>query len=286
VTSKTSAFVAASALLLVAGLTGCGSDDGGTVATSGATRSTPTSASASATGQTGAALFASMTAAMAQAKSATMTFSSSVAGQQIHGSGGFRFATGDVAADVAVAVPGQGTVRVILLPKAFYLRLPASAGLPPGKPWLKVGTTRASGSDPLAAAFGPLVEALKASFDPQSNLGLLTATTSVTATGTDRVEGVPTTKYTAVVDLAKAAEVAKGPLADQYRTMVGSGVTKLDYSIWVDHEDLPRQFSTVLPTAQGKVTASGTYRDWGTPVHIAAPPASQVASGAYRPLAH
>jgi hypothetical protein len=267
-TRRTSALVAASGLLLVAGLAGCGSSDGGTVAT----RSTSPSAPAS-TGPTGQAVFASMTTAMAEARTATVAFSSSVAGRRIEGSGGFRFATTDVAAAMTVTVPGLGKVQVILLPQAFYLRLPASTGLPTGKPWMKISTD-ATGNDRGSAAFGPLMDQLRQSFDPQSNLGILQATTGLKAAGTERVDGVPTTKYTATVDLAKAG--------DQYRALVGQGVTTLDYSIWVDRDDLPRKFSTVVPTPQGDVTASGTYRDWGRPVHIAAPPAGQVASGPAR----
>jgi hypothetical protein len=270
-TRSASALVAAAGLLLVAGLVGCGSSDGGTVATRSTSPSAP--ASTGATGPTGQAVFASMTTAMAKARTATVAFSSSVAGQRIEGTGGFRFAATDVAAAMTVTVPGLGKVRVILLPQAFYLRLPASAGLSSGKPWLKISTDAAR-NDPGSAAFGPLMDQLRQSFDPQGNLGILEATTNLKAAGTERVDGVPTTKYTATVDLAEAG--------DQYRALVGQGVTKLDYSIWVDRDDLPRKFSTVVPTPQGDVTASGTYRDWGKPVHIAAPPAGQVASGPAR----
>jgi hypothetical protein len=72
--------------------------------------------------------------------------------------------------------------------------------------------------------------------------------------------------------------VSTGVLADQYRAMVTQGVKTLNYSIWVDDDTLPRKFSTVVPTKQGDVTASGTYRDWGKPVSIKAPPKSQLTS--------
>jgi hypothetical protein len=160
-----------------------------------------------------------------------------------------------------------------MLPTDFYLKLPAGAGVPAGK-WVRV--TAAGANDPLSRTFGPLVQQLQQSFDPASNLGVLKATTTIAPAGKEAVDGVPTTKYTATVDLAKAASVSTRTLAQQYSTLVQNGVKTLRYSIWVDHDQLPRRFATVVPTPQGNVTATGTYRDWGKPVTVAAPPAGQV----------
>jgi hypothetical protein len=267
---------AAAALLLVGGLTACGSSDA-TVAAKTTSRTSP-SPSTVAASRTRPALFASMTTAMAKAKTATVSFTSKISGQQVQGHGGFRFSTTDVAADMSVVLPGLGQGRVILLPRAFYLRLGEGAGLTTtGRPWLEIKTD-GKGGNPLVTSLAPVLGQLRAAFDPQSNLGMLRAATTVKKAGAEQVDGVSTTKYTATVDLAKAARVASGPLADRYRAMVSSGVRTLNYSLWVGRDNLPRKFATVVPTAQGDVSASGTYRNWGKRLVIKAPPAGQIAA--------
>jgi hypothetical protein len=271
--------VAAAALLLVGGLAACGSSDGDNVAAkTKATSSTSTSAPAVDKSPTGQALFASMTTAMAKAKTAKVSFSSKVADQQIGGQGAFRFSGETFAADLSVVLPGMGKARLILLPTALYLKLPTTAGLPAGKPWLEIRTDGKGEKNPLATTLSPLMDQLKQGFDPKTNFGILQATTTVKAAGTEVIDGVKTTKYTSTIDLAKAAGIAKGPLADQYRTLVSSGVKSMDYSIWVDGDNLPRKFSTVVPTTKGSVTATGTYRDWGKPITVKAPPRRQIAT--------
>jgi hypothetical protein len=267
---------AAAALLLVGGLVACGSPDGTTAGAKATSRTSP-SPSAVAASTTGPALFTSMTTAMARAKTATVSFTSKISGQQLRGHGAFRFTKTNFAADMSVALPGLGNGRVILLPKAFYLRLADGAGLTTGKPWLEIKTD-GRGDNPLATSLGPVLDQLRQAFDPQSDLGMLAAATTVKRAGTEQIDGVRATKYTATVDLAKAAQVAKGALADRYRAMVSSGVKTLDYSLWVGRDNLPRRFVTVVPTAQGDVSASGTYRDWGKALVIKAPPASQIAA--------
>lgn len=272
---------ALSALLLVGSLAACGSADPKTAPAGSTATATGSGASSTPPAEpvalSGSQLFASMTQAMAAKKTAAVHFESSFGTQTVSGGGAFRFAASDFAADMSVVLPGQGKVRAILLPGAFYLRLPAAAGLQAAKPWLEL-SAKGGGNDPFSKAFGPLMDQLKQSFDPQSSLGLLKATTTVEPAGTERVGGVETTKYVATVDLAKAAALAKGAVAQQYRTLLDSGVTTLQSSIWVDGQNLPRRFSTVVPSAQGDVTATGTYTDWGKPVTVKAPPRSQIAS--------
>ena len=110
--------------------------------------------------------------------------------------------------DYVLLIPGQGEISMVILPSAFYMQLPKSAGLPTGKKWLKID---GSGSDPASRAFGPLLDQMRQSFDPEANLQLLGAATSVEAAGTDEIDGVETTRYDATVDLAKAAKTIKGP---------------------------------------------------------------------------
>jgi hypothetical protein len=258
------------AALLVLGLAACGSSsDGGPTAAGSASRS----ASATPTAQTGSALFADMTKATAQAQSARTTFTTTVGRQAIRGSGSFRF--GDTpAADMTVTVPGQGKLRVVLVGRTGYLGLPKAAGLPAGKHFLKID---GKGDNPVDKLFGPILTQLQGSFDPGDNLSLLKGATTVTPAGTEQVDGVSTTKYTATVDLAKVAAQAEGPLAQQYKALSGAGVHTMHYTLWVDGQNLPRKFATSVPTKQATIAATGTYTDWGKPVTISAPKPSEVA---------
>ena len=267
------------ALLLVAGITACGSssDPTATGAKTGSSSGTSTSSSAADSGQGGSALFASMAAAMATAKTVSVGFTTVTAAQQTTGRGSLRFGKTDYAAEMSMALPSLGKVRVVVQPKVLYMRLPAAASLPAGRPWIKI---QASSNDPLSKALGPVMDKLQQSFDPGRNLRALTVIPKLTAAGTEALDGVQTRKYTATVDLSDAAAKATGPLAEQFRTLVAGGMTTMDYTLWVDGKNLPRKFQTVTATAHGKVTATVTYRDWGKPVTIKVPPARQIASSA------
>jgi hypothetical protein len=267
--------VPAAALALALGLSACGSSGGSTSASTGDEPAGQT--------QSASALFADMTHAMGKATSTKVTFESSGLTQSVTGSGTFRFGR-DLGADLSVTVAGQGNIRIVVLPDAFYLKLPSTAGLPGGKDWIKLTS---KGDDALSAAFGPMLDQLSQSFDPTGNAAVLKASTSVTRAGTATVDGVRTTKYTATVDLAKVAAAVGGGLATQYKALATSQTTSLDYAIWVGDDSLPRKFSTTIETPQGDVTAVGTYTDWGAPVTITAPRASEIAdsSGMAAPTA-
>jgi hypothetical protein len=263
------------AALLVVSLSACGSSsDGGTTAANGSDPSR--SASATPTAATGSALFARMSKATSHAESARTTFTSTVGQQGIRGSGSFRFGD-NPAADITVQYPGQGQLRVVLLGRTAYLGLPASVGLPAGKRWVKIDGT---GDNPMDKLFGPVLEQLHGSVDPMSNLSLLKGVTTITPAGTEQVDGVSTTKYTASVDLVTAAAQATGPAAQQYKELVGGGARTMRYTLWVDGQNLPRKFATRVPTTVGTVAATGTYTDWGKPVSIPAPKPRQVADSA------
>jgi hypothetical protein len=271
-------------LLLAGGLTACGSSSDGTAtgakigSPSGKSTSTAsTSSSAAASGQAGRALFASMTAAIAKAKTVSIGFSTVTAAQQITGRGSMRFDKTNYAVDLAVTLPNLGRARVIVVPKALYMRLPAATGLPAGRPWVKI---QASSNDPLSKALAPLMDQMQQSFDPDRNLRALTVIPKLTAAGSEVLDGVQSKKYTATVDLAEAAAKATGPLAEQFRALVAGGMKTMDYTLWVDGKNLPRKFQAVTATAHGDVTVSATYRDWGKPVTIKAPPARRITTSA------
>lgn len=261
-----------SAVLLAGAVAACGPVDTKPSAQSRPTAPTSTASATPATPETGKALFASMAQQMAAKKTAKATFDAGVAGQQVTGTGAFRFGT-DFAATLTMATPGQGDISVVLLPGTFYLKLPKDAGLPAGKSWVKISK---GDSGPLAQSLAPALEQMSSGFDPKDSLRYLEAASSIKSAGTETLDGVQTTKYVTTVDVARLVAAAQGTQKQQYQAMLDAGQKTLTATTWVGADQLPRKFSTTIDSPQGPVTASGTYSDWGAPVDIQEPPAAQV----------
>lgn len=221
----------------------------------------------------GPVLYAAVVARMVREGSATFTFSGVGGGETFSGSGRMRFSPGTYAAAVELTMPETGRVRAVLLPSVSYLALPAAKGLPRDKPWLRVATVPTSR---FGLQLAPVVDQLRASFDPSQALGLLQAAVVVEEVGPATIEGVATTRHRAVVGLRRATSMAEGPLEEQYQSMLDAGVKNLTYDVWLDTDGLPRRFSTGIPTPDGLYSVTGTYRDWGKPVRIEQPSAGEV----------
>ena len=210
---------------------------------------------------------------MAGERTATFTFSGIGGGQTVSGTGTMRFSYEDFDADVTFTMPETGRVRAVLLSTASYLALPAAKGLPTDKPWLKVAPLPSS---PFGKRLRPVVDQLRASFDPEQSVGLLRSATTVEEVGPATVEGVPTTRHHAVVDLRTATAGAEGAAREQYQSMLDAGVKTLEHDVWLDTSGLPRRFSTDLPADEGLYSVTGIYRDWGAAVRIRRPAAEDV----------
>ena len=84
--------------------------------------------------------------------------------------------------------------------------------------------------------------------------------------GTEEVDGVSTTHYTATVDTDKALKELGLPKT------AGSPESAI-YDVWLDEDDLIRKMSFTQNGAQATMTAS----DWGEPVSITKPKDSELA---------
>lgn len=176
--------------------------------------------------------------------------------------------------EIRVNGPATSTAEELLIPPKMYIRL---NGTPR---WLPV-------VPPLPGMFGgPVLDAL-GSMTPADLLSALRADSRVvTRLGTATVRGVRVTGYRVSVDLAKAA--ARLPAAQRsdvraFATVLH--VTALSIDVWVDRSGLVRQvrFSLLPPGGPGtpagsRVTQTLTFYDFGVPVQVTAPPASEVAS--------
>lgn len=176
----------------------------------------------------------------------------------------------------------------LFVPPKVYVKLSAAEGssLPKGKTWFAVSDAMLGGAGPAATALGPF-GAFGGSADPADLLTSLTGIAgSVKKTGTSVIRGAAVTRYRVNIDPAKAAARLSAPQRASFRQFaaaLGSGAIPVD--VWVDGQNLVRRIRVALhvPAGSGlpagaRLTESTDFYDFGVPVRVAAPPASQVAS--------
>ncbi|WP_107770901.1 LolA-like protein [Nocardioides sediminis] len=173
----------------------------------------------------------------------------------------------DQGVDLQASGTAQGTqeLEMIVLDKVLYM---SGMGMDLGdKKWFKVDM-----SDP-NSLFGMLGK----STDPQLMFKAMEEPKSFELLGTEEVDGVETNHYEVVMDTSAYADAMGIPAQ-----MATSLPEDIAVEMWVDADDLPRQFrqELELPAAGGAepstTTTEGTYSDYGSDVTIEAPPASEV----------
>jgi hypothetical protein len=177
-----------------------------------------------------------------------------------------------------------GGVEVRYLPPRAYVKVPQVPGVPflKGKAWIGI-------SLPSRAVVGgvPFLPLGGVSANPVDLLSALTGMGGkVTDMGPATVRGVAVTHYRAVVDLAKA-EAHQRPQAraefHSFVSAVGSATLRVD--VWVDRQARVRRIAISLPRPQSsglpagfRISETADYYDFGIPVQVFAPPASEVLS--------
>ena len=181
--------------------------------------------------------------------------------------------------------PGGGELRY--LPPHLYVELAGAAGaaglpLPQGKSWVEI-------SLPGQAAGGglPFLPLGVVNASPMDLLSALTAVaTKVTDLGPATVRGVAVTHYRVIVDLAKANAHLQPDARTEFRSFASSlGSPTLPVDVWVDGQSRVNRIAITLPASYDSGTPGGfrvaeavDYFDFGVPVQVSAPPASQVIS--------
>jgi hypothetical protein len=273
--SRSLTAIAAGALALTA-LAGCGSDDkakdASAKSTSSATSSPSESPSDSPTDATGAAgdtsgdagtpaapgerltagnLVATMLAAMREKKTAHMTME---IGSSISADADVRY-TG-AGTDMKMSMDmGASKASVVLVDGTMYLQQTAG-----GK------YTKITKDTPV---FGELLSQMS-SFGPESSISAMKgALKKVEYAGTDTVEGDKVSKYHVTVDTSAISGALGGAAA------AGTDLPKtVTYDLYVDNDHLMRRIDMTVSGQHITMVVS----DWGKPVKIDAPSASQVMS--------
>ena len=171
-----------------------------------------------------------------------------------------------------------------------YMRMPAALQIPltEDKPWIAVDVP--SDSNSFTSPF-----ALGSQTDPTKALAYLEKVSNdVRAVGSEQVRGVDTTHYTATLDLGKAIDADNSVLPpgvrDNMKELAGL-FGDIPADVWIDGDgrlrrmtlqlDLGEMFRGLDPSAAAGsdhfvITETVDLFDFGTPVHVEAPPADQV----------
>ena len=180
--------------------------------------------------------------------------------------------------------PAGWKIEVVQDGKVGFVRLPALADqLPDGKTWV-----RGTGGD--VKAGGLDFESLESftGSDPRDVLEALRGVGGeIETVGSEELRGVETTHYRALVDPARIAkDAAKGGAGSSFLDPLTSSPALADavpLDVWIDADGLVRKIAIEMTSTDPNASSAGEASlefelwDYGKPVDIELPPASQVA---------
>lgn len=199
------------------------------------------------------------------------------------GTGGVDFQAHQGSMDMTLSKGAeQLAIQMVFDGTVVYEKLPPqSSGLPAGKPWIKLDL------EALSKQSGVDVAQLEQSTptDPSQSLQyLLGVSKDVHVVGQDSVRGTSTTHYRVSIDLNALAD--KGSVSkDAIRRLSQlQGGAQIPADVWIDAQGRVRRMrlSLNLPGSASSTVAGGTmtetieYYDFGVPVNVTLPPASEV----------
>lgn len=186
-------------------------------------------------------------------------------------------------------MPGMGTMEVRQVENVSYTKMPEEflAQMPGAKPWVKVDMGAMAGRQ-YGAGLGQMQGGPAP--DPTAQLEYLRGVSdSVEKVGTEKVRGVPTTRYEATIDMEKALAEQGGTQKAYDELVRQTGIEELPVQTWLDDQNRVRRFAmdmTMTPPENpdssgmpggGKMRMSmvAEYYDFGTPVNVQAPSPNQ-----------
>ncbi|MFI2643242.1 hypothetical protein [Streptomyces sp. NPDC018610] len=184
--------------------------------------------------------------------------------------------TGGTAAETMRKL-GSTTTEARYVADGYYTRMSDQyAALVGGKHWLKYSY------DDLAAMGGGSGAYLKDQMQnttPNQGVRLLMASGDVRKAGEEKVAGQSATHYTGTVNVADFADKSNHNLsADQLsslkKQLSQTGISTETVDIWINDQNLLVKKVEKADTANGPMTTTALYRDYGVKVSVTAPPAS------------
>jgi len=175
-------------------------------------------------------------------------------------------------AQVSLSIP-PSSVNEILTTKVAYLRIPGLGST--SRPWVKLSLAGKSGT---GAALGQLLQSAENS-NPANQTAALTASRDLRKTGTEVINGIPTTRYEgtySIADQMKKLPPALRKITSQ--SIAALGITKVQFTIWIDGQHQMRRVITVEKGSSSTITTKLDILAINQPVNVTVPPPSQVTS--------
>lgn len=247
------------AVLLAAGLTatGCTSSGGGTPATSPAP-----AASGSGGADPATALAARIGAGLHSITSARLRLDGGVFLGTTQGS--FAFHDGTATASDLTLDQGGASTRVITVGATSYAHLPTGQG-DPGKPWARVTADSKSSFVRQVASTLSLTRAA-------SSLSAVAALVGTATAVQDRGTTPAGHEYSLTIDPSKASGTSLGGMLQL------AGTSSVPVTVDLDTAGRPVRIQVRLELGSQPFTVAVDISNYNAPVHITAPPASQVSS--------
>ena len=183
-----------------------------------------------------------------------------------------------VAMSMSLQIEGQ-TLSEILVGNVIYMDYPAlSAELGSGKQWMEINLAKVTSLGSLSS----LLDSAR-NDNPTTQIAALVASGSVTKVGTETVQGQQTTHYAGDLDASQllsagntASNLTSSQLSSLKDEIKSAGVSTVKVDLWVASDGLPVEEKYSEKTTAGTVVGDLYMSDWGAPVSVGAPPASEV----------
>jgi len=189
--------------------------------------------------------------------------------QHITGNMQFRLRP-SLLAQVDLSIP-PASVNEILTSKVAYLKIPGLGST--GKPWVKLSLT---GKNGMGAALGQLLQSAENS-NPANQTAALTASKDLRKTGTEVVNGIPTTRYEGSYSVADQLKKMPPSLRKMTaKSIAALGITRVQFTIWIDGQHQMRRVITVEKGSSTTITTKLDILAINQPVKVTPPPPSQV----------
>jgi hypothetical protein len=159
----------------------------------------------------------------------------------------------------------------------LYMHVPFLASkLPGGQTWVRMDLEQAGKS--MGIDFSQLMSG--ANENPGQTLDMLRASGDVTEVGTEDLDGVSTTHYTATIDLTKEADrLGSGGQAMVQRLIAMGAPSTIPVDVWVSDDGYVRRMTMdESMVQQGRATdmkLTLDMSDYGTTVNVTAPPSDE-----------
>ncbi|MET8562368.1 hypothetical protein ABZV75_17870 [Streptomyces flaveolus] len=171
---------------------------------------------------------------------------------------------------------GTQSMEARYLPDAYYAHMSDAFAQQAGggKHWIKYSYDDLA---KLGGASGSYMKDQIQNATPNQSVKMLLASGDVKKVGEETISGVHTTHYSGtlnVADLAgRTSDLSAGQLSALKKQLSQAGVTTDTVDIWINDEDLLVKKTEKADTANGAMTNTSFYTDYGVKVTAEAPPA-------------